>query len=86
MIRLAERAYLDERTWVNSDDVVAVERHLKRELQEGEAEDLAVYVKDALNDAETVNEWIPNASLALAIALASAKDAEGLVGEFVRGS
>ena len=72
--RLAERVFADERTWANYDDVFAVEGELKRELREGRSEDLAVYVKDALNDAERISDWAPNASLGLAVALASAKE------------
>jgi hypothetical protein len=72
--KLAGDIFSDQRTWANFDDILEVERKLKAKLREREEEQLAVYVRDGLNDAESVNEWEPNASLALAIALASARE------------
>ncbi len=68
---LADDVFRDQRAWANYDDIIEVERELKRKLTDSEAEDLAVYVRDGFNDAESVNDFDPNPSLALAIALAS---------------
>jgi hypothetical protein len=72
--KLAHIIFAEQHTWANYDDVLTAEKQLEHELQEGKAEHLAVYVRDALNDAESVNDWVPNTSLALAVALASARE------------
>jgi hypothetical protein len=71
---LATDIFSDQRTWANFDDVSEVEKELKHKLREGQPEDLAAFVRDGLNDAESVNQWEPNASLALAVALASSRE------------
>lgn len=70
--RLANSAFADQRTWINRRDVLDIEKELKRELEQGEAKDLADYVRDALNDGETIDKFVPKPAVALAIALASA--------------
>jgi serine/threonine protein kinase len=43
---------------------------LWRRLREGKADDVSSYIRDALNDAENINNWNPSAAMPLAIALA----------------
>jgi serine/threonine protein kinase len=74
---LALDVFRDQRTWANYDDVIEVEKELERKLAGAEAEYLADYVRDGFNDAESVNDFEPNASLALAVALASARERKG---------
>ena len=67
---LATRASRDRRLWVNYDDVVAVEELLKKELSEGRGLTVATYVRDVLNAADSVDDWRPVPSLAVAAAWA----------------
>ena len=67
---LATRASRDGRLWVNYDDVVAVEELLKKELSEGRGLTVASYVRDVLNAADSVDDWRPVPSLAVASAWA----------------
>jgi serine/threonine protein kinase len=75
--KLAEDVFKDKRTWANYNDVVAVEEDLKYRLRKGQAEDLGTYVRDILNDAESVNEWEPSPALALAVAVAFVREQGG---------
>ena len=65
---LATRASRDRRLWVNYDDVIAVEELLKKELSEGRGLTVATYVRDVLNAADSVDDWRPVPSLAVAAA------------------
>ncbi|MCI0722229.1 MAG: protein kinase [Acidobacteria bacterium] len=76
---LVESLEAERRVWANYDDIVKVENDLKDSLREGRNASVAAYVKDALNDAESINSWIPNRSfgVALAFALARSQGARG---------
>ena len=69
--RLCERLNREGRVWCNVDDVAAVDRALEDDLRAGREPDLARYIRDALNDAESVSEWQPCTSLPAAAALAA---------------
>jgi serine/threonine protein kinase len=71
--RLVQTANSEGRCWVSFDDILTVEAALRRELELGAASTVADYVRDVLNDAETINEWAPNAALPVALALAVAR-------------
>ena len=68
---VAESLNVQRRTWCGFDDVVKVEAQLTQDLREGRQADVAVYIRDILNDELSV--WKPNSALPLAVALAIAK-------------
>jgi hypothetical protein len=68
--RVCERLNREGRTWCNVDDVAVVDRALEDDLRGGREPDLARYIRDALNDSESVSEWQPCPSLPVAAALA----------------
>lgn len=72
---LLEHVSIDRRAWINFNDAVAVESELCRRLREGKDDGVSNYIRDALNDADEINEWKPNAAMPLAIALAEANAA-----------
>jgi tRNA A-37 threonylcarbamoyl transferase component Bud32 len=63
------------RTWANYDDVYTVEKAVSRSLSDGGEEDVANYIKDVLNDAHDINDWLPNPAILLAIAIVEAASA-----------
>ena len=82
--RLVTRLRDDSRTWANSEDVYAVETELKRELLAGREEDLARYIRDALNGAEKVTDWEPIPAFAVAAALADIRHQGRQPAEIIR--
>ncbi len=75
--RLVDLASREARSWVSAEDVAVVERGLRSDLELGREVAVAGWVRDVLNDAETVNEWAPNPALVIAVALAVAKEESG---------
>jgi hypothetical protein len=70
--KLVALATSDQRRWVGIEDVMQVEESLKEELQSGRLPDVASYIRDALNDADRVEDWQPTASLPTAVAWSTA--------------
>lgn len=70
--RVAARVQREGRVWCSYDDVRLVVEELEDDLSDGRESILAQYIRDALNDAELVNEWEPTASFPVAAALAPA--------------
>ena len=70
--RLLDHVSAEGRGWVNFNDVMVVESELCRDLRDGRDDGVSDYIRDALNDAEDVNDWKPNTAMPLAIALAEA--------------
>jgi hypothetical protein len=75
--RLATQLNRDGRTWAAYRDVLHVEEHLRRELQQAqpESETVAAYVRDVLNEAERVEDWRPIPAFPVAVALAQERQA-----------
>ena len=71
--RLIQRLRAESRVWASSDDVMTVERELKRELLAGREEDVARYIRDALNRAEKITDWDPIPAFGVAAALAEVR-------------
>lgn len=63
----------ERRIWANYDDAVAVQAMLKASLREGQELNVHSYIRDALNDGETINDWNPGPSFPVAVALAIAR-------------
>jgi serine/threonine protein kinase len=82
--RLVSRVRDDGRVWANSDDVFVVEAELKRDLLAGREEDVARYIRDALNGAEKVTEWTPLPAFPVAAALAEVRLTGRAPGETLR--
>jgi len=61
------------RSWANFDDVVHVESELIADLETGSARAVGQWIRDALNDAETVNQWRPSRAYPVALAVAAAR-------------
>ena len=70
--RVSDRVNREGRIWCNDDDVRVVAGELEDDLKNGRENTLAQYIRDALNDADLVNEWEPMPSLPVAAALAPA--------------
>jgi hypothetical protein len=68
--RLIQVVARQSRNWANVVDVQGVSERLRHSLENGEESGVESYLRDALNDADSVNEWEPNAALPIAIALA----------------
>ena len=71
--RVIQRLRAESRVWASSDDVMIVERELKRELLAGREEDVARYIRDALNRAEKITDWDPVPAFGVAAALAEVR-------------
>jgi tRNA A-37 threonylcarbamoyl transferase component Bud32 len=69
--RLVSIVASEGRAWASLNDVLSVERSLRADLEAGQEVAVQGWVRDALNDADTVNEWQPNPSLPVAVALAA---------------
>jgi hypothetical protein len=70
--RLLRHVGADGRNWAEYDDVLVIESALKKSLKEGGEQEVASYLRDALNEAENVSEWRPRPCYAYAAALARA--------------
>jgi Protein kinase domain/AAA domain len=68
---VADSLNSQRRIWCGYDDVVRVETQLTQDLRDGRQADVAVYIRDILNDELSI--WKPNPALPLAVALAIAK-------------
>ena len=69
------------RRWASYEDVAQVELDLIDDLEKGEERGIGMWIRDALNDAETVNQWRPRRSFPVALAIAKAGRAEGARGD-----
>lgn len=69
---LVARLNLEGRVWANLEDVRAVEFELTEQLRMGQATTVGGFVRDALNTADSVNDWQPDVSFPTAVALALA--------------
>ncbi len=67
---LRDRANRLQRSWVNYDDVAAVQADLARQLEQGRQGNIASLIRDSLNDSPDVNRWQPSPSYPMAMALA----------------
>jgi serine/threonine protein kinase len=74
--RLTVHLNREQRRWANYDDVFGVEESLRRDLQmdAGESETVATFVRDVLNGADRVEHWQPIASFPVAVALAQQRE------------
>jgi serine/threonine protein kinase len=77
---LVARVNEERRSWASYDDVIDVESELIAKLETGEARHVGQWIRDALNDAETVNQWRPRAQYPVALAIARAR-ADGAMAE-----
>jgi hypothetical protein len=77
---LRERLDEDSRRWFNERDVETVYGQIRELVKRGEHPQIGFYLRDALNDADSVNDWIPKPCFPLAAALAWAHDRQGLAG------
>nr|WP_128797492.1 protein kinase [Corallococcus coralloides] len=68
--RLVRNVRRDGRCWVSFDDVVEVENELITELRDGQASAVASSLRDAFNQAESINDWVPGPTYPVAAALA----------------
>ena len=75
--KLTDRLREQRRTWVGFDDVNQVENQLKVALHEGTELTLIQLIRDIMNDADSINNWKPNPSYPVAIALALAAERTG---------
>lgn len=71
--QLTVRLNAERRCWANLDDVRAVEYELKDRLRTGEAATVGYFVRDALNVADSVNDFHPDVAFPVALALALAR-------------
>lgn len=71
--RLAERANSEQRVWVSYDDVIAIQESLQHDLRLGREPGVALYVRDLLNSADSVDQWQPLPSYPTAVALADTR-------------
>jgi tRNA A-37 threonylcarbamoyl transferase component Bud32 len=70
---LVDRLILEGRRWATRNDVLAVEGDLMRELRDGSAQHVGHWLRDALNEADSINDWRPNREYPVALALAEAR-------------
>ncbi len=77
---LLERVDEDSRRWFNDRDVVSVYGQIRELVQRGEHQQISYYLRDSLNDADSVNDWLPKPCFPLAAALAWAHGRQGLAG------
>ena len=68
--RIQDRLKEEKRLWFNDHDVVAAFSDARESLERGSEQGLAHYLRDSLNEAESVNEWQPKPCYPLAVALA----------------
>ncbi|MFU8803249.1 MAG: protein kinase domain-containing protein [Bradymonadaceae bacterium] len=73
MEKLLELVNQEQRSWFNLIDVWRVKDDLLHDLQDARGGQLARYVRDCINEAETVNEWKPKREYPVALALAEAR-------------
>lgn len=78
--RLVDRLSEEGRDWASHEDVLLVESEVRQELGSGGEVRLAPYMRDLLNDAESINDWEPKACYPLAVALASVGPGAGTRG------
>jgi hypothetical protein len=78
---LCERLNAEQRRWIVDRDVTAVYAELREKVKRGEHTQVAKYVRDALNDSDSINSWLPKACFPLAAALALVTTRQGLTGE-----
>ena len=69
---LVRRLSEDGRAWATVDDVHGVVADIKQQLQDQPDAGVAPTLRDAFNEAESVNEWKPSAAFPVAIALVKA--------------
>lgn len=63
----------ERRAWAGYDDIIAVERSLRSELSEGVETRFTSSIRDAFNDAESINVWRPSPCYPVALAMARAR-------------
>jgi len=61
------------RCWADVNDVEHIQFELVEKLKEGQEAALAKVIRDALNDADDVNSWMPRREYPVALALARAR-------------
>ena len=71
VLRIQERLKEEKRLWFNDRDVEAAFSDVRASFEQGGNWMLGHYLRDSLNEADSVNEWQPKRCYPLAVALAS---------------